>query len=203
MAEAILAKVTRFLVLSLVLAVGAAGLARAADDKQWPIDHTMGKADAPITVIEYASLDCPHCARFAADTLPKFKKDWIDTGKAKLVFRDFPLHDVALAAAMVAQCSNDHYFAYIDAFFHTQESWATAKDPLAAIKGIARVGGMSGDQVDQCFKNNELLQQIKARQEDAETTYKVDSTPTFVINGKVASGEKTYDEFVKLMPAGN
>ena len=190
------------LVLSGLFLLG--GHASAAIDKPWPIDEMMGKADAPITIIEYASLTCPHCADFAEKTLPQIKKDWIDTGKAKLIFRDFPTPPAPLAqaAAMISHCSGgaDRYFIFLDTFYHSQKNWIQAGNPLDALKGIARLGGMSPDQVDKCLQDRDLLNQMNARVQDAEDRYNVDSTPSFIVNGKlVGSGFMTYDEFAKFL----
>lgn len=189
--------------MAIAAALGVAGFGPAmAEDKGYPLDVAIGKADAPTTVIEYFSLDCPHCARFYAEVYPKLKTDWVDTGKIKWVLRDFPLHDIAQAAAMIAHCSGDRYIAFVDAFFRTQESWGTAEDPIAAIKTIAALGGMGGAAVDACLANNDLVKQMNARVEDGQKDYKLSATPTFVINGTVIQGERSYDEFVKLLPAG-
>jgi protein-disulfide isomerase len=170
-----------------------------AQDKPWVIDEIMGKADAPITIIEYSSLTCPHCAKFHAETFPKVKSEWIDTGKAKLIFRDLPWDPLAQATAMIAHCSGDRYFAFINTFFRTQNQWAQNPSPLAAIKTIAKLGGMGDDQVDKCLNDNGLLNEINARKDDATERYKVDSTPSFIINGKLYSGDMPYDEFAKIL----
>jgi protein-disulfide isomerase len=180
------------------------GRASAAMDKPWPIDEMMGKPDAPITIIEYASLTCPHCADFAEKTLPEIKKNWIDTGKAKLIFRDLPTAPAALAeaAAMISHCSGDadRYFIFLDTFYHSQRNWIQASNPLEALKGIARLGGMGPDQVDKCLADRDLLKQINDRVEDAGTRYNVDSTPSFIVNGKmIGSGFMDYAEFVKFL----
>ncbi len=180
------------------------GPAAATTDKPWPIDEVMGRADAPITIIEYASLTCPHCADFAEKTLPEIKKNWIDTGKAKLVFRDFPTPPAALAeaAAMIAHCSGnaDRYFIFLDTYYHSQANWIRADNPLNALKGIARLGGITSDQVDKCLADRDLLGQMNARVQDAEDRYNVDSTPSFIVNGKlIGSGFMTYDDFAKFL----
>jgi len=175
------------------------GTAFAATDKSWGIDEVLGKANAPITVIEYSSLTCPHCAKFHSDTLPQVKKDWIDTGKVKYIVRDFPLDGLAQAAAMISHCSGDRYFAFVDTFFHSQANWEHAANPVDALKGIARLGGMPADEVDKCLQDRQLLNEIEARKEDGEKVYSIDSTPTFVINGKAVSGDKPYEEFAKLL----
>jgi len=198
--------VRKFLLSLIFAGLFTLGAGAATADKPWPIDEIMGKPDAPITIIEYASLTCPHCADFAEKTLPQIKKDWIDTGKAKLIFRDFPTApgQLALAAAMISHCSGDsqRYFTFLDAFYHSQRNWIQASNPLEALKGIARFGGMSPDQVDKCLQDRNLLDQINARVGDAETRYNVDSTPSFIVNGKlIGSGFMTYDEFAKSLNA--
>ena len=175
------------------------GQAYAASDKSWGIDEVLGKADAPITVIEYSSLTCPHCAKFHTDTFPQVKKDWIDTGKVKFILRDFPWDPLAQAASMISHCSGDRYFAFIDTFFHSQQNWEHAASPIDALKGIARLGGMPADEVDTGLQNSQLLNEIEARKADGEKVYNVDSTPTFIINGKAVSGDKDYETFAKLL----
>lgn len=188
------------LALVLVAAVFVGGVAptRAAD-KQWAIDEVMGKADAPITIIEYSSLTCPHCAVFHMKTFPQVKAEWIDTGKAKLIYRDFPWDPLAQAAAMIAHCSGDRYFAFVNAYFHSQDQWAHSNQPLAAMKTIAKLGGMSEDQVDKCLDDRGLLNEINARKDDGQKLYGIDSTPSFIIGGKLYSGDMPYDQFAKLL----
>ena len=185
------------LVLSALFVLG--GEAQAASDRSWGIDEVLGKPDAKITVIEYSSLTCPHCAKFHAETFPQVKKDWIDTGKVKYIVRDFPWDPMAQAAAMISHCSGDRYFTFVDTFFHSQSNWLRAADPLSALKGIARLGGMPAEEVDKCLQNSQLLNEITARKDDGEKVYSVDSTPTFIINGKAVSGDKDYDSFAKLL----
>jgi len=190
----------------------AAGLvvfsARAADKMPAPMpdDKVLGQATAPITIVEYASLTCPHCAVFEKDTFPKLKADWIDTGKAKLIFRDYPLDKFALAAAQIAHCApDDRYFSFIESFFDSQASWAAAADPLAALKGIARIGGLNGEAVDKCLADDKLQQKLAAGELEAKEDYGVDSTPTFFIlgtnGGTKIVGEQPYDDFVKALTA--
>ncbi|HYP38382.1 MAG TPA: thioredoxin domain-containing protein, partial [Stellaceae bacterium] len=101
-------------------------------------DRILGNPEAPITIVEYASLTCPHCAHFANDVLPEIKKDWIDTGKAKLVLRDFPLDEPALRAAMIARCAPpDRYYAFADTFFAAQEKWVRSPDYREALARLA------------------------------------------------------------------
>jgi protein-disulfide isomerase len=184
----------------LVAALVVGGWSAAdAQDKPWAMDEVIGKTDAPITIIEYSSLTCPHCAKFHAEAFPLVKKNWIDTGKARLIFRDLPWDPLAQATAMVSHCSGERYFAFIDTFFRTQAQWAHNPQPLDAIKTIAKLGGMSPDQVDKCIADSAMLNEINTRKDDGMKRYKVDSTPSFIINGKLYSGDMSYDEFAKLL----
>lgn len=97
-------------------------------------DKVLGDRDAPVTMIEYSSLTCPHCAHFHTDVLPRIKKEYIDTGKVKLVLRDFPLNQPALIAAQIAHCvPEDRYFGFVSVLFETQAAWAISEDPAAAL----------------------------------------------------------------------
>ena len=179
----------------------AVALPAAAADKPWPFDMVIGKPDAPITIIEYGSLTCSHCAAFEAQVIPQLKKEWLDTGKARLIYRDFVRDPMDQAAAMISHCAgDDRYFAFIETFYHSQANWLQASRPLEALKGIARLGGMSGDQVDACLRNETLLNRINARKDDGAERYGIAATPTFVINGKVAANAPAdYDGFAKLL----
>jgi len=162
-------------------------------------ERVIGKAEAPITIVEYASLTCPHCARFHMETLPKIKAAYIDTGKAKLIFRDFPFDGLALRAAALARCApQERYFAVLDTLFQQQETWSRAKDPLAAIGNIGKLAGMSQATVDACFKDTKLMDSIVQIRLDGEKQG-VDSTPTFLIGGKKISGAQPFEEFDKLL----
>lgn len=177
----------------------AAAPARAADvPVQKPDDRTIGKADAPITIFEFFSLTCPHCAEFEDTTYPKVKSEWIDTGKAKIVYRDYPLDQNALKAAVVARCAPpDRYAAFVQALFQQQMVWGVQKDPTDSLKKIAALGGVGADQFDKCLADDSLQKSIVAEEYEAQQKYGVDSTPTFFINGKKVVGALPYDDFVK------
>jgi len=163
-------------------------------------DRILGNTTAPITIVEYASLTCPHCAHFAKDVLPELKKKWIDTGKAKLVFRDYPLDEPALRAAMIARCASpDRFFAYIDTFFGAQDKWVTARDYQDALARLAKLGGMSKDEFDHCLKNTALENKIVEGRLIASKELDVNSTPTFFINGTKFTGAPTAEEFDKAL----
>lgn len=169
-------------------------------------ERVIGKAEAPITIIEYASLTCPHCARFHKETLPKIKAAYIDTGKAKLIFRDFPFDGLALRAAALARCApQERYFAVIETLFQQQDNWTRAKDPLASLGNIGKLAGMSQATVDACFKDTKLLDSIVQIRLDGEKTHGVASTPTFVIGKEKISGAEpfeTFDKLLKSLPGG-
>lgn len=165
-------------------------------------DRVMGNADAPITIIEYASLTCPHCAAFHKETLPKVKAEWIETGKAKLIYRDYPTGPVAvsLAASMVARCApQDRYFAFLGALFDTQKNWATSPDPIGALAKVAQLGGMPRADVDKCLEDEALLDGIRQRALDGRMEYGIESTPSFVVNGKVIHGNMAYADFADIL----
>jgi protein-disulfide isomerase len=165
-----------------------------------PDDRMIGKPDAPGIIFEYASLTCPHCARFEAEVLPQVKSLWIDTGKAKLVFRDFPLDQSALRAAELAHCAPpDRYFAFLDILFKNQASWATSTNVKDALGRIARIGGIGEDKFNACMTDEKLSNQIVGMRLQAEQQYGVDSTPTFFVNGKKLVGEQPLQEIAEAL----
>jgi protein-disulfide isomerase len=177
-----------------ILADAQSALAPTKDDR------ILGNPDSPITIIEYASLTCPHCAHFENDVLPELKKKWIDTGKAKLVLRDYPLDEPALRAAMIARCAPpDKFYAYIDMFFASQEKWVTAHDYRGALARLVKLGGMSKDEFDNCLKNTALENKIVEERLLASKELDVNSTPTFFINGTKFTGAPTVEEFDKVL----
>ncbi len=178
---------------------GTAGAATAAPAPSAQ-DRVLGKPDAPITIIEYASLTCPHCAHFAEDVLPKIKEKWIDTGKAKLILRDFPLDDAALHAAMIARCAPpDRFYPLVDTFFETQDKWVVAQDWKAALQRIAQLAGISKTKFEACFTDKKLEDEVAQSRLDASTKLGVDATPTFYVNGTKFEGEPTLEAFNQLL----
>lgn len=163
-------------------------------------DRILGNPNAPITIIEYASLTCPHCAHFADDVLPELKKKWIDTGKAKLVLRDYPLDEEALRAAMIARCAPpDRFYAFVDTFFAAQQKWATAQDYREALARLAVLGGMGKNEFDKCLADTALENKIVEERLIASKELDVNSTPTFFINGTKFAGAPTVEEFDKVL----
>jgi protein-disulfide isomerase len=163
-------------------------------------DRVLGKPEAPITIVEYASLTCPHCAHFDQDVLPKLKEKWIDTGKAKLVFRDFPLDQPALLAATVARCEPaDRFYGFIDALFKTQGEWGAAKDPRTGLQQMAQLGGMSKKDFTACVDDKGRQDKVVQSRFVAANQLTVDSTPTFFINGSKFTGAPTAEDFDKAL----
>jgi protein-disulfide isomerase len=159
-------------------------------------DRVLGNPDAPVTVIEYASMTCPHCAHFSNDVLPELKRKWIDTGKVKWVLRDFPLDGEAVHASMIARCAPpDRFYAFVDTFFADQDKWAAAPDHQAGLTRLAALGGMGKAEVDKCLANNALEDQVLNSRLVAANQLEVNATPTFFVNGTKFAGEATEKEF--------
>lgn len=168
--------------------------------KPLPNDRILGNKDAKVTMVEFASYTCPHCAHFHKETLPEIKKNYIDTGKLRLILRPMPLDNLALAVAKLTYCvPADRYYNFAGAFFNSQNAWVPAPDRLAALKNIATMGGMTPTEFDACLKNDQVQKEVLALDTLARDGLKVASTPTFFINGKRLSGAVTYDDFAKLI----
>ena len=165
-------------------------------------DRVLGKADAPVTMIEYASLTCPHCAAFSGDQLVKIEKNYVDTGKVKLIYRDFPLDRLALAASMMARCApKERYFGIISALFQSQLNWARSPHPTQSLGAIGRLAGMQEATFDACLKDRDVLNGIVKMRSEAEKQYGVESTPTFIIDGKKIEGGQPYETFASVIDA--
>jgi protein-disulfide isomerase len=192
---------------SLIAALPATAQAPAAEPAKaasllavTPQDRVLGKADAPITIVEYASMTCPHCAHFDKDVLPGLTKKWIETGKAKLILRDYPLDEVALRAAMMARCAPaERFYPLIDTLFETQEQWAVAKDWRGALEKTARLAGIGKKDFDACLGNKAMEDQVAQSRLVATTQLGVDSTPTFFVNGTKFQGAPTEEAFDQLL----
>ncbi len=162
-------------------------------------DMVLGVPSAPITVIEYSSLTCPHCASFHADTFPDIKKHYIDAGKVRLVFRHFPFDQPALMAAALAECAGrDRFFNFLDVLFGSQNTWARAANPLAALTSIGRLGGLKADAIAACFEDKEMLDRILSSRVEGAKEYDINSTPTFIVNGEKLVGAQPYEAFVDV-----
>ena len=176
--------------------------ARADDDPR--AERFIGKPDAKVTVNEYLSLTCTHCAAFAGETFPEVKKNLIDTGTVKWVYHDYPLDQVALTASMVARyLPVDRYEPFVDALFASQDRWAFNRDnnPTDELWKMAGLAGMSRATFDKAIGDTSLRDWIVQQQKADTDKWKIDSTPSFVINGQKYAGEMSYDAFRKLIPS--
>ena len=163
-------------------------------------ERSIGDPNAPVTIIEYSSLSCPHCASFHTDVLPGLKERYIDTGKVRLVFRDFPLNESAVDAAVIAHCAGpDRYAGFLDVLFQTQESWATSNDHRTALKQLGKLGGLTDEQMDACLDNETMVNDILQTRLDGQNEHKVQSTPTFVIGGQTYPGSRDVDAFAEII----
>jgi protein-disulfide isomerase len=160
-------------------------------------DMSLGSADAPNVIVEYASMTCPHCAQFDKVVFPELKSKYIDTGKARLIFREFPLDGLAARASMLARCAGpDRYFAMIDVMFQTQPNWVVeGPEALDHLLQLARQAGIPKEKFDACLADKDLFQKIVDERQRANEVFQVDSTPTFFVNGKRMSGEHQLKDF--------
>ncbi len=163
-------------------------------------DIFIGNADAKVTIVEYASMTCPHCRQFHEATLPTITEKYLNTGKARLVLREFPFDPRAAAAFMLARCSgDDKYYAMVSALFQQQDNWAGAEDAKAALLQLARLAGFSQESFEKCLSDQTLLNNVNAVRDLGSKDFGVESTPTFFINGKKYAGAMTVDQMSALI----
>ena len=185
----------------------ADAMAQSASDVAKPVslpDMALGPANAPVTITEYASMTCPHCAAFNETVFPKIKSEYIDTGKVRYVFREFPLDIKAAAGSMLSRCiakdDAGKYFAVTDMLFKQQNDWVM-KNTTETLTRIGKQAGLSQQAVEDCLKDQALLDKIAADQKYASEVLKVNSTPTFFLNGEMIRGETSFAEFDKRIKA--
>ena len=158
-------------------------------------DKTFGTDDAPVTIIEYASLTCPHCRTFHIDVWPGLKEKYVDTGKVRFIMREFPFDPRSTAGFMLARCAGDEkWYPTLDLLYRTQETWARVSDGTGAMKSVMGMTGMDEAAFEACLQNEELMQQVQAVAEVGRG-FGVDSTPTFFINGKMYKGALSVAQF--------
>jgi len=175
-------------------------LSEVADSIEALSEKVLGNENAPITLIEYASLTCHHCATFHNEVLPKIKSDYIDTGKLKFIYRDFPLDHYALMASMVARCAgNKKFFTFLKVLFKEQPKWTAAKDPFIALGHIARIGGIGKEEFKSCVGNKAIEDGILKSRIDADREFTIKSTPTLIINGEKYDGSRTFKKLKKYI----
>jgi protein-disulfide isomerase len=165
-------------------------------------DMVMGSDKAPVTIIEYSSMTCPHCAHFQETTFPELKKRYIDTGKVRFISREFPLDRLATAAFMLARCAgkldSTKYFTMVDTLFRQQDTWAV-QHPIPPLLNIAKQAGFTEESFGKCLDDDELLKNVEKVRQRAIDKFKVQSTPTFFINGTSHEGALTIDEMAKII----
>jgi protein-disulfide isomerase len=203
----------RFLALAAPSLVGlglALGLAPARAQTVVPLDQLMapgplpdivqGSAAAPVTIVEYASMTCTHCAAFHEETWPKLKTKYVDSGKVKFILREFPLDPLATAGFMLARCAGpDKRNAIVDLLFTQQKNWAFVDKPIDALAGLVKQAGISQADFEACLKNQTLYDQVNQIREIASKKFKVSGTPTFFVNGKEMNGERAIEDFDKVL----
>lgn len=177
----------------------ARAMAQGASDVAKPVslpDMVLGAANAPVTIVEYAAATCPHCGRFGREVFPKIKAAYIDTGKVRYVFREFPLNIKDVACAMLARriASDDSgkYFAVVDMQFRQQD--ALVDKTTETLQRIGRQAGLGAQAVEDCLKDQALMNKIEADQKYASEVLKVEGTPTFFFNGEMVAGELSFEE---------
>lgn len=166
---------------------GKVDMAKLLEEGALP-EKVIGNADAPVTIVEYASMTCGHCANFHTETLPAIKEKYVDTGKARIVFREFPFDPRAEAGFMLARCADDKYFAMVDVLFKQQRNWATVDNAREALLQIARLAGFSQETFEACLTDQKLLEDVRAVRTRGADDFGIDATPTFFINGNKYSG---------------
>ncbi|MBL1257526.1 DsbA family protein [Methylocystis sp. Sn-Cys] len=164
-------------------------------------DIVEGDANAPVTIVEYASMTCSHCAAFHHEVYPALKKNYIDTGKAKFILREFPLDPLATAAFMLARELGDKRDAVVDLLFAQQKNWAFVDKPLDGLASVLKQAGLSQDKFEAVLKDQALYEKVNAVRTRANEKFGVNSTPTFFINGDKYTGEITIDDFGKIIAA--
>lgn len=163
-------------------------------------EAAIGAEDAPVTIVEYASLTCSHCATFHNQVFPDLKQKYVDTGKVRFVFREFPLDPLAYIAFMVSRClDKGQYLPFVDLLFKNQQQWTRTNDPLGQLLLLAKQAGMSEETFDKCVQNQQLLDGVKWVYDRAAEKFGVASTPTFFVNGKIVRGVQSLEEFDKLI----
>ena len=164
-------------------------------------DLVLGDIKSPITIIEYASLSCIHCSNFHKNTLPKIIEEYINTGKAKIIFRHFPLNYPALMGSMIVQCiDNNIRYDYLSALFELQSNWV--KPEVEKVKKelfkIMQTGGMNKEQFNECINDKNLEEKILQGLINAQNEFNIRTTPSFIINGTLLEGNKSYKDFIKI-----
>ncbi len=162
-------------------------------------DIAMGSETAPVTIIEYASMTCPHCAAFEVTVFPKLKEKYIDTGKVRFILREFPLDGLAAAAFMLARCAGpDKYYPMVETLFAQQAKWAV-RNPIEPLLAIAKQAGFTQQSFEACINNKDQLNKVQQVRDRASQKFKVKATPTFFINGELHEGGMSIEDLDKAI----
>lgn len=162
-------------------------------------DIAMGKDDAPVTIVEYASMTCTHCAHFSREVFPKIKERYIDSGKVRYILREFPLDPLAAGAFMLARCAgNDKYYPIVETLFEQFNKWVV-QNPIPPLLAIAKQAGFTQQTFEACLQNQKLLDGIDEVRKRGSQAFKIESTPTFFVNGERVVGALPLDEFSKVI----
>ena len=163
-------------------------------------DMAIGDPDAPLTIIVYASMTCSQCATFHAAVLPKLKAEYIDTGKVRLIYRDFPLDAAALRAAALARCAGEmQYFGFLETLYEHQSEWARARDPMAALERFARVGGMAPGELKACLRNRAIEEYALESRLEAQSRFGIFEVPSFVIEGRTYRAPQSFEDLRRMI----
>jgi protein-disulfide isomerase len=163
-------------------------------------DKALGDANAPVKIVEYMSMTCPHCANFHNNTFDKIKEKYIDSGKVYFVIREFPFDPRAAAAFMLARCAPENqYYPFVSMLFKQQQTWATAQDARAALLQMSKLAGFSQESFEACLTNQKLLDDVNATMQRGAGEFGVNSTPTFIINGKKYAGDMSLESMSALI----
>ena len=196
-----LTAITRRMMLIMLSSMALAlPVAAQSGDRAARGELALGSQDAPVTIIEYASMTCPHCARFHNTTFKELKTKYIDTGKVYFVYREFPLDRLAFAASLAARCvGEERFFAMLSLLFEHQPSWSRDQKPMAVLARLAKLAGVSQERFDACLKDRELGEVVLANRLAGEKEHDVKATPTFVINGEKFKGVPDMAGFEKVL----
>ena len=163
-------------------------------------DRVLGEESARVAILEYSSLTCPHCAQFHAEGYRHLKSAYIDTGKVKLVFRDFPLDGLALRAAALAEClPAERYYPFLQLLFEGQKGWARSEQPLAELVRLGQLAGLSRERASDCLQDEAAFEKIIQERLTGQEDYQIDSTPSFIIDGRKHPGALTADELDEIL----
>ena len=163
-------------------------------------DKALGDPKAPVTVVEYVSMTCPHCARVHQTTIKALKSKYIDTGKVYFILREFPLDDLALAAIMLARCAPpEKFFPSVDVMFELQDNWAFVDDPSSALTKVLQPMGFTDDSIKACFANQKILDGVNWVHDRGEKLFGIEGTPTFFFNGQKQVGELSIDDVDQII----